>query len=95
MKKIFLKDVKPRRDWEIIVSVFALAFVVITFFAWRVYLSNQIGGGYFGGEKVSDDSYIRVIDRGRLEKCIETIKERTLEYEKFKNRPSSIVGPSI
>ena len=38
------------RDWRIIVLCFALILIALSLFAWQIYLSDQIAGGYLSEE---------------------------------------------
>lgn len=103
MKKKTIKNI-PRsvawplhavRDWRIIVLVFAVGLISLSFFAWRIYLSNKIAGGYLSpGIEVSDMN-VKTIDKKRLETDLLILETRQADYLKLKSTQIKLLDPSL
>jgi hypothetical protein len=83
------------RDWKIIVLFFALILFALSFFAWQIYLSNQIAGGYLAPEIETSDTIIKTIDQKRLQADLLLLENRQTEYLKLKADRLKLVDPAI
>jgi hypothetical protein len=79
------------RDWIIILIIFAICLFSLTFFSWRIYLSDQIGGGYI---KTNTDNVSLVeknIDKKKLTNSLSILEARDSKLISIKiNRPKTI-----
>ena len=88
MKKLNFKKMTAVRDWQIIISLFTLGLIILSFFAWRIYLSGQIGGGYFNLDSVVSDNTLQTIDQKQLRADILLLQNRS--YNQLKT-----IDPSL
>jgi hypothetical protein len=93
MKKHHLKNII--RDWKIIVSTFAVCLVLLSGLAWKVYLSNQIGGGLFPKAEVPADSSEVTMDSKRLTRDILIMETKQADFTKAKTNNLRLVDPSL
>lgn len=82
-------------DWKIIVLVFAVGMISLSAFAWRIYLSDQIAGGYLSYNVPALDPVLKTIDKSQLKKDLSLIEDRQAEFLKNKNKLSHPVDPSL
>ncbi len=107
-KKIFTLDrsvnyTKPKiynpitiiRDWKIIVSLFAIGLIFISVLAWKIYLSDKIGGGYLTPEIPPANSVMREIDEKSLDAKVLFLENKQAEYLKFKANQPKLVDPAL
>ncbi len=102
-KKIKTNDLKSAgrgmvnyvRDWKIIVITFAIGLLVLSFFSWRVYLSNQIAGGYLSPEVDTTTAVTKTIDQKRLQDVIDILENKQIDFLNLKTNPQKLVDPSI
>jgi len=107
-KKIFAKklDVKKAngqmawpvnfaRDWKIIVLVFAVGVFSISLFAWRVYLSNKIAGGYLTSEISPTSVSVKTVDEKRLQADLLILETKQADFIKAKASSVKMVDPSL
>lgn len=76
MKKINFTKINPSRDWRIITIIFALGLLALSLFAWNVYLSDQVGGGYFSSKISGEESVAKTLDQKKLKDVISTLEKR-------------------
>lgn len=95
MKKINLIKISPHRDWRVIVWIFGVALVIVSAFAWKIYLSDKIGGGYFSPETGTTENQTRVIDTKRLKKAVMISEKRALDSANLKNNLLRPADPSF
>lgn len=81
-------------DWRILTLSFGVLLVIFSFFAWKIYLSLEVGGGYIKVENSNSDILIKIIDEKRLEKSIYTIKERESNFLKIESEPTELTNPA-
>ena len=67
IKNLKFNKVDPIRDWKIVLAVFTLGLIALSVFAWQIYLSSQIGGGYFGTAASPTDAPVQLIDQKKLQ----------------------------
>lgn len=82
------------RDWKIIVLVFALGLLIVSFFAWQIYLSDKIGGGFLS-EEVPLVSNIDTLDTKRLKADLLILETHQSDYQSIKANQPKIVDPSL
>jgi hypothetical protein len=83
------------RDWKILVLIFAIGLISLSLFSWKIYLSNQIGGGYLPTEDVSSDTSVRIINQKKLQTNVLILENKQAEYLKQKNNQTKPVDPSL
>jgi hypothetical protein len=88
MKINFLTKINPARDWKIMISLFALGLVLLSLFAWNVYLSSQIGGGYFTKDKSQENISVKMIDQNKLQSDLLLLENRPAAV-------SRVIDPSL
>jgi len=82
------------RDWKIMVLVFAFGLISLSIFAWQIYLSDKIGGGYLSSTITSTETNTKTLDKVRLQADILIFENRADEYLRLKNS-SKVVDPSL
>jgi hypothetical protein len=82
------------RDWKIIVCVFTVIMFLISFYAWKIYLSNEIGGGYLASEPITEPTAAKTIDLKKLQSALLLFEARQADFQKIKDGPR-IVDPSL
>jgi len=90
-----LKIKKARRDWIIIIILFAIGLFLVSILAWQIYLSDEIGGGYLSSDFVKTDISIKTIDKNKLFKKIEAMEIKEVNFENIKNIKPKIVDPAV
>lgn len=83
------------RDWKIVVLVFAAALIFLSFFSWKIYLSDKIGGGYFASELVTTDISVKTIDKNRLQADLLLLETKQADFLKLKATQSKPVDSSL
>lgn len=83
------------RDWKIIVLVFAGGLVLLSVFAWQIYLSNQIAGGFLSLTEEVPAVPIRTISEKRLRADLEILQNRQTDFSKNKNNPVKLIDPVL
>jgi hypothetical protein len=63
-------------DWRIIIWIFFIIFFSLSFFAWQIYLSNKIGGGFGSSKLESIDDSALTIDQEKLQADIIILENR-------------------
>lgn len=76
------------RDWKIIVLVFGVGLVSMSLFAWKVYLSDQIAGGYLPMEIPATDMVIKTVDLRKLEETLQFLDNKQIDFTQ-----SEVVAP--
>lgn len=97
-KKVFKNIKKPtrsiQRDWKVMVLIFAVGLISLSIFAWQIYLSDKIGGGYLSPTITAPETNTKIIDKKRLQTDIMIFENRAEEYLKLKAGPK-VVDPSL
>lgn len=83
------------RDWKMVVLVFAVGLASLSIFSWKIYLSNQIAGGYLASEAVLSDTIIKTIDQKKLSNNLLILETRGADYLKAKSADLKSVDPAI
>jgi len=83
------------RDWKMVVLVFAVGLASLSIFSWKIYLSNQIAGGYLASEAVLSDTIIKTIDQKKLSNNLLILETRGTDYLKVKSAGLKLVNPAI
>lgn len=83
------------RDWKIMVYVFAIGLSILSFFAWKIYLSDQIAGGYFSPENGSDMASIKTLDTKKLNADLLIMQNKKAVYTRLKTNPVKVVDPAL
>ena len=86
---------KMFRDWKIMVYVFAIGLAILSFFAWKIYLSDQIAGGYFSPEDVSGTASVKILDTKKLNADLLIMQAKKDAYTRLKTNPVKVVDPAI
>ena len=94
MKEINFKS-NFMRDWKIGVLAFAVGLVLLSVFAWRIFLSDQIAGGYLAPQVTSLDSSIKSLDQKKLQVDILLLETKQADYLKLKANPPKVIDPSL
>lgn len=107
-KKLFKKEVSAEdlgsssawpinyvRDWKLMVYSFAAGLILVSFFAWQIYLSNQIGGGYLNINIGTTDSYVKVVDKKRLQADLDQVAQKEIDFLKYKASQSKPLDPAL
>lgn len=95
MKKILFKKIDSLRDWKIITWLFALGLILLSLFAWNVYLSSQIGGGYFGMVSDQSETATPTIDQKRLQADLKILEARQADLVRTKAGQTKLIDPSL
>jgi hypothetical protein len=95
MKKTIFKKAKPERDWRIIIVLFGIGLLVLSAFAWKIYLSDHIGGGYLAIEVPPVDVSTRTIDLKRLHTTTTLLETRQTNFENGKASKIRPIDPSL
>ncbi len=83
------------RDWKMVVLIFAVGLVLLSLFAWNIYLSDQIAGGYLASEAVPADTIIKTIDQKKLNNNLLILETRRADYLKIKSSGLKLVDPAL
>jgi len=83
------------RDWKNIVLVFAFALISLSIFAWHIYLSDKIGGGYFTSEPEPSAMIFKTINRERLQEDLLLLENRQIDFLQLKATQPNVVDPSL
>jgi hypothetical protein len=83
------------RDWKIVVLVFAVGIISLSLFAWRIYLSNQIAGGYLAPEISPTSVSIKTVDEKRLQTDLLILETKQADFIKAKSGFVKMVDPSL
>jgi hypothetical protein len=94
MKNFYLKN-NPLRDWKIMVICFAIGLIILSFFAWRIYLSNKIAGGYLAPTIESSSQITKTVDKKRLDADILILENKQNNYLKLKSSTTKLIDPSL
>ena len=95
MFKINFKKIDPVRDWKIIITFFTLGLLVISIFSWKLYLSGEIGGGYFTDKLSPIDTTKQLIDKNKLQSLISTLETKQADFLKIKAGQGKLIDPSL
>jgi len=83
------------KHWKIMVLCFAIGLMVLSIFSWRIYLSNEIGGGYLKSEALPEESFLKIIDKKKLQADIQILENKQIEFMNIKSNRSKLVDPSL
>ena len=83
------------RDWKMVVLIFAVGLVLLSLFAWNIYLSDKLAGGYLASEVVPADTIIKTIDQKKLNNNLLILETRRADYLKTKSAGLKLVDPAI
>ncbi len=83
------------RDWKIVVSTFAVLLIIVSALAWKVYLSREIGGGFFSRAEVPTDTQEVTMDSKRLKADLLIMETKQADFVKVKATRSRLVDPSL
>jgi len=94
MKNFLLLKTNPNRDWKIIAYIFIAGIILISLFAWKIYLSDELGGGYFGVSSPSAEIETLSINEKRLQADILLLESIKSNYLDSKTTQSKVIDPS-
>ena len=83
------------RDWKIIVLAFAIGLISLSAFAWQIYLSDQIAGGYLAPSVENMSLSVKTVDIKKLNADLLMLQTRQADYLKSKANPVKMVDPSL
>ena len=83
------------RDWKILVLIFAIGLAGLSIFAWRIYLSDKIAGGYLASEIKESDISVVTLDVNKLKADLNTLQLKQTNFIKVKVDPVKLVDPSL
>jgi hypothetical protein len=86
---------KVERDWRILVYCFAIGLASLSVFAWKIYLSDQIAGGYFVPEASSSNISVKVLDEKKLKADLLIMQGKQGDFVKLKTNPPKVVDPAL
>ncbi len=66
----------PYRDWRIILGIFLVGLIIISFLAWKVYLSSQIADGYFSEYISENTTNVKDVNLKKLQISLSVLKSR-------------------
>lgn len=95
MKNIFFAKININRDWKIVISFFSVCLVAVSILAWKIYLSNYVGGGLFSVDSTTVLTPIKVVDKEKLEKSLYLLKKNAESGSVNRTRQIKPVDPSI
>lgn len=87
--------IHANRDWKIIVLIFATGLIVLSLFAWRIYLSEKIGGGFLAQEVPPADALTSTVNNQKLEAGLIILETRQADFLKIKADQTKLIDPSI
>lgn len=87
------KEINPRRDWNIILTFFAL--MVFAIIALGSYMYQRINSGSFFVTTGGNESPIETIDRSELKKITRYYESKRQLFEESKVKKSEVIDPSI
>lgn len=93
MKNLLVVKIKSRRDWLLIIFVFALLLLALSIIAWQIYLSNKIGGGYI---KIVEDNIsvsVKSIDLKRLDASVNLLDIRSERFSALSRETLRLIDP--
>lgn len=77
------------------VLCFAVGLIFLSFFAWRIYLSNEIAGGYLTPAVEISSQTIKTIDKKKLEADILIWENKQADYLMLKSKPNKLIDPAL
>jgi len=83
------------RDWKFVVLAFAIILILLSLFAWQIYLSDQIAGGYLAPTLSTSTVSIKTIDQKRLTENLSILKQRDDILLNIKTTRPKMVDPAI
>ena len=83
------------RDWRIIVTVFAVGLLVLSVFAWHIYLSNHIAGGYLAPTAGDVAVSVKIINTKKLQADLLILETKQADYLKLKSNQAKLIDPSL
>lgn len=103
-KKIFRRDARVgdrgrmtawpihhERDWKILVVVFAVCFVLMSAFAWHIYIGDKIAGGFLSETFTPTEASTRTIDLKKLKADILIMETKKAAFQALRiGRPKTI-----
>jgi hypothetical protein len=95
IKEIYNKNINYIRDWKIVVLIFAIGLISLSLFAWRIYLSNKIAGGYLEPVTEPSGSSLKMIDLKKLQADLLQLETKQADYLKAKAKQNSLIDPSL
>ena len=108
LKNLFKKKVKAAdldsaaawpvhfmRDWKIGVITFAVGLILLSAFAWQVYLSDKIGGGYLAPEPTPAETAAKTIDKSKLQADLLGLQTKQAAGLKLETSQPKLVDPSL
>lgn len=84
-----------QKHWKIMVSVFALGLAILSVLALKIYLSDQIAGGYFGSEASVTNASVKKMDVKKLKADLLIMQKKQTTYQNLKANPPKLVDPAI
>jgi hypothetical protein len=108
LKNLFKKKVSPvssestpvysvnfARDWKIIMVIFAIALAAVSAGAWKIYLSNQIAGGYFNSPVDTFVPISKTIDKKRIQDAISILEKKEANLVDLKATRPKQIDPAL
>ena len=83
------------RDWKRIVITFAIGLLLMSAFAWQIYLSDKIAGGYLAPVIEQTDLSVKTLDKKRLKADVIFLDTRQADYLKLKASRTTMVDPAL
>ena len=83
------------RDWKILVLIFAVGLFCLSAFAWKIYLSDKIGGGYLASDTEFIVSIEKTLDEKKLQTDLEMLRVKQSDFLKFEINRYKSVDPSL
>ncbi len=80
-------------DWKRLILGFAFVLIILSLFAWKIYLSNQIGGGFLKIPKDYPNAAVRTIDLKKIENTVDILKQRESDFLKIKSERTKLSDP--
>lgn len=82
-------------DWQIILFIFVAGLILLAFFAWQIFLSNNIGGVFLNFEEETAAPSVKIIDESRLHAGILILEKKQIDLLKSKAEHSQLIDPSL
>jgi hypothetical protein len=83
------------RDWKFIVLIFVIVLISLSLFAWQIYLSEEIAGGYLTSTLSTSTVSIKTINQKRLETDLSILEERDNILLNIKTTRPKMVDPAL
>ena len=87
--------INHQRDWKILVVVFAVCFILLSVFAWYIYIGDKIAGGFLPQTLPSTETSARTIDQKRLKASVLIMETKRASFQTLRSGRPKTIDPSL